>query len=251
MRIKCGLIVLMIATLAMSGCDAGGAGAPPMNEVSRVEIADDMAYERARAAPAGSDDRSEMDGEAEQNQSSAQRLIFTGRVILAIYDVESTQIRAIELVDELEGYVSKRSSEQLTVRVPAASFRVALDGLAELGDTLDMTWEAQDVSEQMRDLEIRLKNSLELRDRLETLLARADTVEEALKIETELERITLEVERIRGQLESFEDRVAYSTIVVEFRTIRDDDVPDDDFVLPVAWVNDLGMRSLLQSAGVR
>ena len=248
MRIRRSLTTAMIATLVLIGCDDGGFGAPSQ-EVSRVQIADDMAHEKARAAPAGTDDRGEM--ETEQTQSRAQRLIFTGRVILAIYDVESTQIRAIELVDELEGYVSKRSSEQLTVRVPAASFRVALDGLAELGDTLDMTWEAQDVSEQMRDLEIRLKNSLELRDRLETLLERADTVEEALKIETELERVTLEVERIRGQLESFEDRVAYSTIIVEFRTIRDDDVPDDDFVLPVAWVNDLGMRSLLQSAGVR
>lgn len=208
-----------------------------------------------RAAPAESEAQSEADAsrredspDGEQSDSPRQQqLIYTGALVLAIYDVEDTQRQAISVVEEMGGYVSERSSTQLTARVPADKFRTALDDLAELGDVLDKSWRAQDVTEKMRDLDIRLRNALTLRDRLEALLEKVETIEEALKIEAELERITLEVERIRGTLQNMENRIAYSTIEISFDTIEIADVPDDDFLLPFRWLHTLGLESLLRA----
>lgn len=186
-----------------------------------------------------------------QEETKGQLLIYTGSVVLAIYDVASIQERAVALVDEMEGYVAHRSNERLVVRVPAALFRETLDELSALGDVLDLSWQAQDVSEEVRDLDIRLRNARELRNRLETLLERAESVEDALKIETELERITLEIERIRGQLLRFEDRIAYSTIEVVFQPRQTEEVPDDEFLLPFRWLNQLGLQSLFRESEVR
>ncbi len=207
---------------------------------------------RARAAADSVDDinsatTNQGESAAESSSPPVRQLIYTGKVVLASYDVAGGQQQAIDLSEELGGYVSHRSSDHLVLRVPAAEFRTALDSIADLGDVLEMSWEAEDVTEEMRDLEIRLGNAIELRNRLQQLLERADTVEDALKIESELERVTLQIERIRGQLENMEDRIAYSTIHLHFDPKQVDEVPDDDFLLPVAWVDDLGLQSLLEA----
>ena len=185
--------------------------------------------------------------EIETPERPAQLLIYSGAIVLAIYDVRQTQQEAIALIEEMGGYVSERSSRSLTARVPAAKFRDAMDELGALGDLLDESWKAQDVTEQVRDLDIRLRNSLELRNRLEILLEEAESIEEALQIESELERITLEIERIRGTLQSLEDRISYSTIELTFDAIQIDDVPDDEFLLPFSWLYQLGLESLLRA----
>lgn len=202
-------------------------------------------------APASSEesiDRGESPGTEPPQEERArhQLLIYNGSIILAIYDVPSTQERAIAVVEAAGGYISQRSNDRLVLRVPAADFRQILDEVAALGDVLNLSWTAADVTDEVRDLDIRLKNALELRNRLERHLAQAETVEEILKVETELERITLEIERIRGQLISFEDRIAYSTIEVHFRARRTHAVPDDQFLLPFTWLNQLGLQSLLR-----
>jgi hypothetical protein len=188
--------------------------------------------------------------EVADEPSRGQLLIYSGALVLAIYEVEKTQDQAVALVEKMGGYVSQRTSKSLTARVPAKEFRPAMEQLGELGDVLNRSWQAQDVTDQVRDLDIRLKNALGLRDRLEALLDEVETIEEALKIETELERITLEIERIRSQLESFEDRIAYSTIQVSFRAKRTGEVPSEDFLLPFPWLDTLGLQSLLRSPGV-
>ena len=206
---------------------------------------------------AGSAPRAEVTAESDEeftpsddDESFTQHLVYSGSMILAIYNVAEVQDRAVELVEQLEGYVSERTRDRLTIRVPAESFRDAMDALAELGDVLDTAWRANDVTDEVRDLEIRLQNAIELRDRLEALLERAESVEDALEIESELERITLEIERIRGQLENMHRRIAYSTIEIEFRTIETDEVPDQQVRLPFRWLDELGLESLLEAPEV-
>lgn len=185
--------------------------------------------------------------EVEAEPQRGQLLIYSGAIILAIYEVAETQDRAVEYVEEIGGYISRRATHSLTIRVPAPRFREAMESLGSLGDVLDRSWEAQDVTDEVRDLDIRLNNAMDLRDRLRALIEEAKTVEDALKIETELERITLEIERIKGMLKSFEDRIAYSTIEVTFRSKGSETVPADDFLLPFRWLNTLGLESLLRS----
>ncbi len=248
-------VLAVIALLV--GCAAG----PPSAEMAaapeevgdRVRLAEAHGVDdiRAEASPAQASGSSVSSPTAEPPETEAksergQLLIYTGSLVLAIYEVDETQERIVDAVEEMGGYVSERSSSQLTVRVPAELFRDAMAALSKMGDVLDTSWRAQDVTEEVRDLEIRLRNARQLRDRLEGLLEEAETVADALEIERELERVTLEIERILGQLASFEDRIAYSTIEISFRPIEIDEVPREDFMLPFTFFDQLGLESLMR-----
>ena len=183
---------------------------------------------------------------AEDARDGAPLLIYTGSVVLAIYDVEATQDAAAEMIAELGGFIAHRSNQRMLLRVPAEHFHIALENFYELGDVLGLDYTANDVSDQHRDLMIRLQNALDMRERLSELLGTAANIEEALMLERELERVTLEIERIRGQLRVLDDRVAFSTIDLRFSAIRTTDVPDQDYRLPFGWLNQLGLPGLLQ-----
>jgi hypothetical protein len=106
---------------------------------------------------------------------------------------------------------------------------------------------ALDVSDEVRDVRIRLRNAVEMRDRLAELLARAETVPDSLTIERELERLTQTIEQLRGVLRGLEDRITYSTITVRFQPIRvDQQVPRERFRLPFPWLDELGLVNLLR-----
>ena len=251
------LTLALVGAMLMAACSLEEDASPPLEAqaddqfVYAEEMAAEPDMERARAeAPGGvdvDDDASAPDVDSDDVETPQRLLIYTAEIVLAIFDVTRTQEEAIDIVEATGGYVSHRSTKHLVLRVPAEQFRPILDELAELGDVLDLSWQAEDVTEKVRDVEIRLRNARDLRERLADLLERADTVEDALKIEAELERITLEIERLKGRLESFEDRIAYSTIEMHFDPKRIDEMPDDEFILPVAWVQTLGIESLLEA----
>ncbi len=225
------------AMVAPSGSTPPSPPAPPAQQSGGAD---------GRAQSGG--DPSEAQKPEPQAQSPKGRplLIYNGSLVVAIYEVAETQLKAIAIVEDAEGFVASRASDRLILRVPAAKFREILDQLANLGDLIDVNWRAQDVSEEVRDLQIRLQNSMEIRNRLQQLLARAEKVEDALAIEAQLERVTLDIERIIGQLRSFQDRVAFSTIDMQFRAKRVDEIPDDEYLLPYSWLNGLGVDNLLR-----
>jgi hypothetical protein len=204
---------------------------------------------RMVAGPAnnpGGEKGGEKGGAASEKPRSSPLLIYTGQVVLAVFDVTATQDRALATIEAFGGYSSQRNAQQMVFRVPAEKFREALDALKKLGDVLRLDWAAQDVGEEYRDLQIRLKNNIDMRERLLVMLAGAKEIEDALAVEAQLERITLEIERINGQLRSLQDRLAYSTIAIQFSPIAVTQVPKSDYRLPFPWLNQLGLEFLMQ-----
>jgi hypothetical protein len=194
------------------------------------------------ATPPEADSNVATDAAAEED---AQLLIYTANITLAIYDVQQIQERIIATITDAGGYAAYRDQSRLTLRVPAESFHELLDSVASAGDVLGMSWAAEEVSEQFRDLDIRLRNALDMRDRLAVLLEQATSVGDALAIEEQLQRLTLEIELYRGQLRSLMDRVSFSTITVLFQQIQQGTVPTQEYLLPFPWLNTVGLEWLL------
>ncbi len=74
----------------------------------------------------------------------------------------------------------------------------------------------EDVTEEYLDLRIRLDNLEKARLRYLDLLNKAQNVGETLAVEKELERITMEIERLKGRIGYLERVVRFSTIQVVF-----------------------------------
>ena len=179
--------------------------------------------------------------------TTGELLIYNAGVSMAVYEVRDTQARLIARVREVRGFVSAQTDQQLVLRIPAAHFRSFMDAIGEEGRVLDRNIAAQDVGEEFRDIEIRIRNLEVTRQRIEALLAQAASVADALAVQRELERITTELETMRGRQRYLADRVAFSTITINFQALPREALAEDEvFQLPFQWLQQLGLGSLLE-----
>jgi hypothetical protein len=172
-------------------------------------------------------------------------LIYTASFTMSVFEVTASLGQIDDLARELGGFLSKRSDNSITIRVPVEMFDRAVKRIEKLGDVLNRNVTAQDVTEEFRDLEIRIRNARAVRDRLEQLLAKADKVEESVMVERELERVAGELERLEGRIKFLKDRAAFSTITVTFQPKQQEETSRGPFRLPVPWLYQLGLSRLL------
>jgi uncharacterized protein DUF4349 len=110
-----------------------------------------------------------------------------------------------------------QKSASLTIRVPQASFNDALRQIRSLSDVevVSSGVTGQDVTDQYVDLQARLKAKQDEEQRYLALLARADKVEDILRIDTVLAQVRTQIEQLTGQVNSIKARTTYSTIAVQ------------------------------------
>jgi hypothetical protein len=79
---------------------------------------------------------------------------------------------------------------------------------------LDENAGGEDVTDQYVDLQSQLTNLEATRDRIKGFLAQAKTVDEALRINQQLAEVEGQIEQIKGKMNYFSNRSAFSTITV-------------------------------------
>jgi len=174
-------------------------------------------------------------------------IIYTANITLAIYEVDATQRAIVAVANELGGFIANLDQQSLIIRIPAAKFDEFLTRVEAQGRVLGRQIQADDVTEQFRDLQIRIENLSAMRQRLEAMLARAANVQEAIQVEHELERVTVELEALRGRLRFLADRVSYSTVTIRFQPLpREQLAGNVPLELPVSWLRTLGLSNLMR-----
>lgn len=172
-------------------------------------------------------------------------IVYTAVITMAVYQVQPNLAMVERIAKEQGGYLSVRTDNKITVRIPRAKFEPTLAAIEKIGDVLHRDVTAEDVTDQYVDLEIRIKNAKAMQTRLKQLLEKA-AVKEALEIEKELARVTEELELMEGRLKLLKDKIAYSSITVVFEG-RGATLPGASKVrLPFPWLGHLGLVNLLQ-----
>ncbi len=112
---------------------------------------------------------------------------------------------------------SYQMSRDMVIRIPSKHFE---SFIADIGtgvayfDRKEIS--AQDVTAEYIDLEARIKAKKTLENRYLELLKKANKVSEMLEIEKELSAIREEIEAQQGRLNYMKNRVAMSTVNIEF-----------------------------------
>lgn len=181
---------------------------------------------------------------AQPGQREGQYLIYTAVLTMAVYQVDGALTSVEQIGRDVGGYLAVRQDRSITIRVPRARFDEAVKKIEGTGDVVHRDIQAQDVTDEFLDTEVRLKNARAMRDRLQELLQRAP-VKEALEIEKELGRITGEIEHMEGRLKLLKDKIAFSTITVNFDA-RAASLKTMPIRLPFGWLPQLGLPSLLR-----
>jgi len=176
---------------------------------------------------------------------ASQLLVYTADLTIRVRDVS----KAIDAVEQLAkargGYLVVREDNRITIRVPSAKLDPVLDELTRFGDVVHRNVSVEDVTDLYFDMQTRMKNLEVVKQRLEELLAKAKTVEESLAVQRQLERVTTELETLRGKLKLLGELVLFSTINVEFEPKSSEHL-DRTVRLPFPWMDQLGLGSLMR-----
>ena len=279
-RVRIGVVALVLA--GITGCGGGpdskspGSGArfrgpndsraTAVNAIAEADRDSDGIPDRADVAPApaappappppprnqlaapGGQPPSTPAGETRAEGTEAPHetsmLIYTARVTMAVYQVEQGLAAVEKIARDNGGYLAVKQDKEITIRVPRNRFDPALAQIDKLGDVLHRDIQAQDVTDEFVDTEIRIKNGRAMQVRLKILLDKAN-VKEALEIEKEMKRVTEELELLEGKLKLLKDKIAYSTITVAFEP-RGSTIQATRIKLPFPWLQQLGLPTLLQ-----
>jgi len=143
-------------------------------------------------------------------------IMYDGDVAMGVDDgkIAETIDRIIDVSESVGGHLAGRKDLGVSIRVPSAHFREALAKIAALGEVLHESVTAEDVSEEYHDAEVRLANLKATRQRLQEFLAKSGSMSDMLALEHELERVSMDVDRIEGRMRFLREHVAYSTLNV-------------------------------------
>lgn len=258
------LLLLMPLLLVCGGCAssfgwASNDAIPARAAMPVGRFADDgLMHESANAPDASyaaesrklrySEKESQSDGAdtIEIGAAPGRLIIYTAGLRIRVSNLESAKKKYVALVTSVGGYLQSQEDQTLTCRVPASSFEDAVGQVRGYGTVLKESINAQDITREFLDIEIRLDNAVKSRERLLELLQRADKVADLLAVEKELKRLTEEIERFKGQLRFFKDQVAYSTISVTFNGPPSADRPQERIYSRFSWINQIGVDYVLQ-----
>ena len=176
----------------------------------------------------------------EQPPRDARQVIYSAAYKVVVGDTAGTLRTIQSAAERLGGYMQEVSGSTITLRVPATRFTETIKVIEEAGEVVDRQIRALDVTEEMRDLHIRLENAEKLRQRLLELFAKADKLEDSIKIEAELARVSEQLDTVKGKIRFVESQLAMSTLRVELNSPVVQNGRGNGPRLPFSWVEQLG-----------
>jgi len=221
---------LLLATLALGllvACSGAGAptaagGAPGIGRDGGPESAE---FAKGAAAP-GTDQAATQPNSIPIPAAAdpTRALILTASISMRAQDPWGAADRAQAVATSLGGEVMSMSqsgkgddrSASVVLRVPAERFNDALRQLRALSDVevLSSSVDSKDVTEQFVDLEARLRAKQAEEQRYLALLARAERIEDILRIDQSLAQVRTQIEQLTGQVNSIKTRTTFSTISI-------------------------------------
>lgn len=149
-----------------------------------------------------------------QPNPNDKKILFSATLSLSVSRPDSAVSRIAGTAARYKGYIQETGTYRSVIRVPAASLNPALADLSDIGKVRSKSVTGQDVTSEYLDHQIRLDNAQKARERYLELLARAENVEAALKVEKELERLNETIDLLKGHINRIDHLNEYSTITV-------------------------------------
>jgi hypothetical protein len=146
--------------------------------------------------------------------SGPKMLVYNANMGLTVKNSDTTIAQITRIAEEQKGYIVSKSNYRITIRIESEKLEGTLAQVARLGKMTSKSVSTTDVSDKYADVKIRLDNAEKARTRYLELLAKAENVEAALKVEKELERLNTEIDQLRGQMIKMEHDVRFSTLTV-------------------------------------
>lgn len=225
------LLVLSFLIALLSGC--GASSGSTANGSADQAVAGEAEMAVAEDAGAGdygfATEESQSDADAVTRPSDA-KLIYTGNLTLECTDLNTAMTGLEDLVIAHGGYMERQEvyhqtnwqTADYTVRVPSEQYEAFLNSVTEW-EGCKVTYQStsvDDVGEIYADIENRLETLQIKLDRLQCLLAQAESMEDIITIESAISEVEYEIEDLSGQKNHYDSLIDYSTVYISLQQVN-------------------------------
>jgi len=141
-------------------------------------------------------------------------MLYNASMTISTKKPDTIQKKVIAIAKKYDGYMLSTGSNSTVIRVKSDNLKTAIADIEKTGKIKNKNIYADDVTDEYRDNNIRLENAEKARTRYLELLQKAQTVEETIKVEKELERLNTEIDLLKGKITRIDHLEDYATITV-------------------------------------
>ncbi|MEU8380112.1 DUF4349 domain-containing protein [Streptosporangium sp. NPDC048865] len=198
-----------------AGSDAGGSGV----RAPEAESAAREASNKDAASPASPQDSVQVKVVPED-----RAIVYTAEMTVRAKEVTAAADRARQIVTAAGGYLARERSDAhsdgegsatLVFKIPPGNYPGTLDRLGrDLGTRESLQQNTKDVTEQVADVESRLKSARAALDSLRALLKRANTIGEVLDVEREVSNRESELESLQARQRTLASQTSMATLTL-------------------------------------
>lgn len=162
-------------------------------------------------------------------QNNTRLMVKNASMGLQADDVRVAVDSVKKIVETSGGYLMEsntygNNNVHMRFGVPSSLLEKTLDSISKIGVETGRSISAEDVTDQVVDMEAELSNRKILRDKLRALLSKAKDVKDVLAVETELTRIQTEIDSIEGRLKKMKENISFSKVSISISPKKKEEI---------------------------
>lgn len=150
-----------------------------------------------------------------QAEPAARKVHYEGEVSLRAARPREVVAQAVAWARAEGGYVESHGDSRAVLQIPAARFRALYERVLGLGEVVRKSLSARDVTEEYLDVELRLSQARQMRDRLLALIRKSNDANEKLRLLREVEKLSAEIETHELSMQRLRTLVDYSRLTLQ------------------------------------
>lgn len=218
MKKKALVCAALAAVLALSGCAKKSESISGSAANKSVAPTQDMAIKsEGQNANAKMADSTKLTNTSTAVQTE-MKIIRNGTLYIVEEDLSKLSVSLKNKAIELGGYIENENLMETRlatkIRIPSNKFDDFMSFTEKGFDVKNKSITSDNITDAYVDNEARLKNLRAQEEQILTILKKANTVEEVLKVQGELYRIRGEAEALEARKKSWDKQVDYATVTV-------------------------------------
>jgi hypothetical protein len=226
--------VLLGGSMFLAGCSATSASSASSSDASAKTAgqAAGQATAAASALPPAASGAARSNPGAQSGAGTTARLapassiIYTAQLAVRVGNVSSAAAQAAQIAEGAGGYVSSETASvnpdhpsdataSVQLKIPVASYSGTLGQLAgRLGTQLSLQQQAQDVTQQVADVNSQVTSDEAAIAQLRALLSHAGSVGDLLSVQNQINQEESSLESMQAQQRALSHETSYATVTL-------------------------------------
>ena len=168
---------------------------------------------------------------------------LTASMVVKVVHADEVRGRILGAVKAAHGHPMLMTDTELQLKLPPSALPELLELLAASGTVLTKSLQRSDLTEQIAQLEARLKSKREVLQRMRGFIDDSN-VQATLRIERTMTQLVAELESVKGELAVQRDRARFATVQVNFQYHQRGRVTYVNS--PFGWLNQVDLDRFIQ-----